>query len=226
MDYTVLSNQTDLHKDLEKLVRKHVAHPFQKPTPPLQQQIFIELDNLIQQNTSPIILDFGCGTGLSSQNFATIYPDHLIVGIDKSIYRLNKHNVWKNHPISRYLAQHDNLVLVQANIMDLIPLIAKAGWNTEKQYHFYPNPWPKSEQFKRRLHGHPIFSDLLSLSSYIEIRSNWRVYLQEFLLATKYINSHWSGQVKVLKSNSTPMTLFEKKYWQSSEATYQLILQL
>jgi tRNA G46 methylase TrmB len=38
----------------------------------------------------PIILDSGCGTGRSSIRLGTIYPNHIIIGIDRSIVRLQK----------------------------------------------------------------------------------------------------------------------------------------
>lgn len=224
MDYTVQTNQSGLCQKLTKVVERHKAFPFQKPTPFLQKNIFDQLNVLVKSQHQPIMLDFGCGTGMSTQRLAAAFPRHLIVGMDKSAHRLQKNQLWKTCQESEIICHDQNIILVQANMIDLIPLIKQFEWQVDKQFHFYPNPWPKAEQFKRRLHGHPIFPMLLSLSPYIEIRSNWLLYLEEFLLAAKMVSPQWQGVIKTLKPMSRPISLFEKKYWQVKGSTYQLIL--
>jgi tRNA G46 methylase TrmB len=95
-----------------------------------------------------------------------------------------------------------------------------AGWRVDHNFLLFPNPWPKKQHFKRRFHGHPIFPVLLSVSSSLEIRSNWRLYLEEFALAVHLITN-----LSVNPRIYTPerfLTPFEEKYHKSGQFLYRL----
>ena len=79
----------------------------------------------------------------------------------------------------------------------------------QKHYLLYPNPWPKKGHLKRRIHGHPSFPLLKALGGIIEVRSNWKIYIDEFAKASKLLGL----QVEMTALRVTdPLTLFERKY--------------
>jgi len=87
----------------------------------------------------------------------------------------------------------------------------------------YPNPWPLKKDLKKRYHAHPVFHELVRLGKRIELRSNWSLYLQEFSHAYQYI----SGRSSTVES-FTPeiaITPFERKYMNSGQTLYRLIIE-
>lgn len=212
MNYDIISNQSGLYQHLEKTVLKHLDTPFLKPIAQSSQLAFQSLNYIISKQAinRSIILDSCCGTGVSTVNLALLYPESFIIGIDKSIHRLNKAD--KSLP--------KNLALIRADMVDLWRLIKTAKWaeNIKKHFIFYPNPYPKSQHFQRRLHGHAVFPMLLSLCSYLEIRSNWSIYLEEFQVACKLAG--FCGQLDLITPEK-PITLFERKYLEAGQRLYQ-----
>ncbi len=84
------TTQITLHKDLVTLVMKHKDTAFQRPIPSHQIDAFREISTFAKELNRPVIIDSGCGTGLSSHKLAKLFPDHAIVGIDKSKARLER----------------------------------------------------------------------------------------------------------------------------------------
>ena len=97
-------------------------------------------------------------------------------------------------------------------------LALATGWKLQRHYLFYPNPWPKPGQLKRRWHAHPVFPVMLALGGEIEMRSNWPVYAQEFARAASLVTG--------LEISAQPLTVdqpvspFEKKYLSSGHPLY------
>ena len=87
----VHSNQQHTHPKLPDLVRRHLAHPHQKPVATHSLAAFEQVVHSLKQNKRPIILDSFCGTGQSTATLALRYPGHLVVGVDKSAHRLGRH---------------------------------------------------------------------------------------------------------------------------------------
>ncbi|MEM7468457.1 MAG: class I SAM-dependent methyltransferase, partial [Pseudomonadota bacterium] len=85
------SSQSGVHTNLEKVLRRHVESNYAKPFSEHTGTAFKQLTNLINRNAKPIILDSGCGTGLASILLAERHPDHWVIGLDKSVHRLDKH---------------------------------------------------------------------------------------------------------------------------------------
>ncbi|MEK7727241.1 MAG: SAM-dependent methyltransferase, partial [candidate division KSB1 bacterium] len=144
---------------------------------------------------------------------AAQFPEHFVLGIDKSAARIAKHHAYRNPAISNY-------ALVRAEVMDFWRLAAQREWQVARHYLLYPNPWPKPSALKKRFHGHPVFLDLIKLGAYFELRSNWQIYLREFEAA--YF--HCTGAHGMLESFSptTPTTPFEKKYLRSGHELFRL----
>ena len=201
---SVYSNQSYIHDDLIKLVRKHMTSTWQEPTPPHDREAMRDIVALLKTHNGPLILDSFCGTGMSTAKLASQHPKALVIGIDKSADRLRRHEQTpsQNYHLIRGNCEHIWSELVAANV------------ECEQHYLLYPNPWPKKAHLKRRIHGHPSFPLLKQLGGAIEVRSNWKIYVDEFAAAAQLLGL--DTQVKSLPSTD-PMTLFERKYAANSE---------
>ncbi|MCW9015956.1 MAG: hypothetical protein OQJ89_03265, partial [Kangiellaceae bacterium] len=205
-----------IHQNLDDLVQKHVKTDYRKPYQEHNLEAFYLLQKQIKSSTyQNLILDSCCGTAMSSFKLAEQNPSSLIVGVDQSIHRLSKDGNEEKRP--------DNCLLLRANCEDLWRLCLENNITFEKHYILYPNPWPKSVHLKRRWHGHPVFPVLKNLAKRTELRSNWRLYLEEFAVAWKLLTSR-EFTVDSLKLDVS-LTLFEKKYSASGQALYQLIVE-
>tara|TARA_B100001094_G_C18022293_1_gene715783 strand:- start:319 stop:993 length:675 start_codon:yes stop_codon:yes gene_type:complete len=210
----IISNQSDIHEHLEEIVQKHLATDFQKPISAHTQAVFDRLNEQVLQSQKPVILDSCCGVGESTQHLAELYPDALVIGLDKSACRLAKHDALSSH----------NYVLERVDLNDFWRLVAQAQWPVYKHYLLYPNPWPKSKHIRRRWHGAAVFPALLQIGGQLELRSNWKLYLEEFQYAL-----HQAGFMDTTFNafqTEHPMTPFERKYQLSAHTLWQLQVDL
>lgn len=141
---------------------------------------------------------------MSTAILASRFPNHIICGVDQSESRLSKHQ-----PIAL-----SNYRLFRAECETFWRELSDAGIVISKHFLLYPNPWPKKDQVKRRVHGHPSFPLLAALGGDLELRCNWQLFAEEFEIAAGLLG--YNGQIKALKVDS-PMTLFEHKYHQSAQ---------
>ena len=173
---SITSNQSGIHDDLDSVVKKHLTTEFKKPFAPFSLATFEQLsarvnEYLAENPTNKIILDSCCGVGESTVHLAESNPDCLVIGVDKSEHRIDKHELQQKTPL-------DNAEFVRGDLNDLWRLIAKADWPIEHHYILYPNPWPKSKHLQRRWHGAPVFSFIPRLSKHITVRSNCDIYIK------------------------------------------------
>lgn len=209
---SVNSNQQGPHLQLEKVVRRHLNSRFRRPFADFSQRTFDAIDSVVSRHSGPLIIDSYCGVGESTLHLARENPEALVIGIDKSLHRLDKHD-------REYRANNvDNYRLVRADVDDLWRLALQAGWQPVQHYLLYPNPWPKSAHLKRRCHGSPLFPTLLALGGVLELRSNWATYVEEFALAVKLAG--YPAQTERY-SPSQPITPFERKYHASGQALWR-----
>ncbi len=227
----VISNQQGVHENLETIVRKHFETDYKKPIAEHTQNAFdsvkSHIDNALIKDT-PLLFDSLCGTGVSTALLAKKNPSALVIGIDRSITRLSK---TYNERLP------DNAILVQAECADFWQLAFNEDWRLSQHSLYYPNPYPKAKHIKRRWHAHPSFPLLFKLGGVIELRTNWKIYADEFyqsfLYATEYLKNgeYQSKGVETIHQNITtkegsngkklePMTLFEKKYSQNGQKLY------
>ena len=204
----VQSKQTHCHRQLGRLVLKHLNHPDQRPVAEHTRRAFDEARHAVEAAARPLIFDSFCGTGMSTGLLAERYPDHMVLGIDKSAARLGRHES----------AAVDNYRLVRADCDDFWKLAVAAGWRLDHHFLLYPNPWPKPGQLKRRIHGSPVFPSLLSLGGGVELRSNWQVYVEEFGSALAIAG--YSPEVSLVESETT-LTLHEGKYQRSGHPLWR-----
>lgn len=221
---TIITNQTGIHDKLEMIVEKHFSHPFQKPYQNHTKQAFDDVNEFVQAFLSgnpegEIILDSCCGVGQSTRLLAKRYPDALVIGVDKSLSRIER-NVEGFDATSGYHVE--NFHLVRADLNDFYRLVKTANWPVKKHYILYPNPWPKSKHVQRRWHGSAVFPTLISIGDQIILRSNWRLYLEEFQLAAD-IAGLIGSIMKV--SEDEPLTPFEAKYQASEQQCWQLVVE-
>ena len=207
------SSQTACHRLLGKLVEKHLRHPDRRPLAEHTRAAFEAIRAPVEARGRPLIFDSFCGTGMSTTLLARRYPDHLVIGIDKSAERLERH---ANTPA-------DNYLLVRADCGDFWRLAADAGWRLAHHTLLYPNPWPKPGQLKRRVHGSPAFTALLALGGALELRSNWQVYVEEF--GSALVIAGFFPRIERF-SVDTAMSLHEGKYQRSGHELWRCLCQL
>lgn len=209
----ISSAQTGVHEQLASLVARHAAHPFRKPVADYNLRAFeASMDAWRVAGQAPLILDTGCGVGLSTLHLASQYPDHFVIGIDQSADRLARHTHWDG-------PEPANLCFVRADLVDYWRLALQAGVRPARHYLLYPNPWPKIGHLARRWQGHAVFPAIVALGGQIECRSNWRIYVEEFAAAL----SQLSGQRIQAEAwtPESPITPFERKYLASGHALWR-----
>jgi tRNA G46 methylase TrmB len=160
----------------------------------------------------PLILDAGCGVGLSTFHLARQFPDHFVVGVDQSSDRLARNTAWP-------AALPDNLIRVRADLVDYWRLLHAEGIVLARHYLLYPNPWPKIGHLARRWHGHAVFPTVVALGGELECRSNWRIYIEECAAALTQL----SGARVACEpyAPEAPITPFEQKYIASGHALWR-----
>ncbi|MBD2857987.1 SAM-dependent methyltransferase [Spongiibacter sp. KMU-158] len=206
----IVSNQTEVHANLEKILHKHLAHTFRKPYAQHNLDAFQIAAQWLAERKQPLILDSFCGVGESTAKLAEQYPDCAVIGIDKSAARLDKH--------AGYQSEQQNYLLIQADVEDFWRLAVEAGWQPLRHFLLYPNPWPKSDQIKLRIHGSPVFPALLKLGGEIELRSNWALYVDEFATALRLLGVEAAYNAFLPETIITP---FERKYLNSGQTLWR-----
>jgi tRNA G46 methylase TrmB len=197
--------------------------------------------------TKDIVLDSGCGTGRSTVLLGELHPDKQVIGIDRSFVRLNKNGKLRNEEMTHeeslrpFQAVTSNTLLVRAELADFWRCCLQEEWSVSHHYMLYPNPYPTKARIKQRWYGHPAFPLILQLGGEIMVRSNWNGFLQEFALSVNHAHDYYveSGQESnpavpyLLDAQLGPIerldksqawTNFEKKYDDSVEPTYELLL--
>jgi len=217
----IFSNQEGIHPKLEEIVTKHLNSQFRRPIAQHTQLAFDKIKHQVEDhlksNHHSLIFDSCCGTAISTRKIAQANRNSLVIGIDRSIKRLSKEYT-KTLPT--------NVILVQAECSDFWRLALDAGWQLERHYLLYPNPYPKSSQLKRRWHAHPVYPSLLALGGRIELRSNWSLYIEEFYAA--FLVSQYKNRSAYTETfiPDDYLTLFEKKYDRSGHTLYRCVINL
>lgn len=212
----VTTSQNEIHSDLLKIVEKHKRTDFKKPRSEFTTSAFNEIEKTLLGKK--IIVDAGCGVGLSSYYLALENPDQLILGIDRSLDRLERNNFFKKELPT-------NLLFVRGKLDEWWPLLLELHKKKElfvtANYILYPNPYPKPKSLKLRFHANPVFKSIMEFESKIILRSNFLLYLEEFKEAASVYKR--KASISLLEI-SRPLTYFEKKYHESGHALYELMI--
>lgn len=205
----VSSNQQGIHENLEQTVEKYLSHEFKRPFAQHTVAAFAQAQAFIQSLPQQgLIIDACCGTAQSTLHIAKTHPEHVVIGIDQSLHRLDRADDIPS-----------NALCLQADLVDFYRLAAQNSWTLDKHFLLYPNPWPKASHLKRRWHAMPCFSAMLALGGELEVRSNWQTYIEEFSLALK-IAGH-DSEITEFKPETT-ITAFEKKYLASGHQFWRV----
>jgi tRNA G46 methylase TrmB len=215
----VNSNQENRpHRRLQEIVARHLAQPFLKPVTAYNQAAFnFSMDAWHVAGKPPLILDAGCGVGLSTYHLAIRFPDHFVIGVDQSAHRLSRIPDWNGR-------LPENCVRIRADLTDYWRLLHATGIATARQYLLYPNPWPKAAHVRRRWHAHPVFPVMAMIGGIFECRSNWPVYIEECASALTAV-----GAVNIEYGRYAPseiMTPFERKYLASGHEVWRCTARL
>ena len=209
----ITSAQTGIHEQLQVVVARHAQSGYRKPVMPYNREAFkTSMAAWRAAGNRPLILDAGCGVGLSTRHLARLHHGHFVVGVDQSADRLGRNTQWEGEPPPNYIC-------VRADLVDYWRLMLAAGVHPEKHFILYPNPWPKIGHLARRWHGHPVFPTIVALGGEIECRSNWRIYIEEFAAALAQLSGAAVKTEPFLPAQ--PITPFEKKYADSGHQLWQ-----
>lgn len=225
------TNQLEPHPDLMDRLKRHQSHQFKRPIAEHTRIAFNSLVEWLEHWRSEVIVDACCGVAESTINIARENPQAKVIGIDKSIQRLAKHSSYvseiKKVPTTKHVkTKPANYMLLQADLNDFWRLLnayieqKSPAWKVIKQYILYPNPYPKKSQLGKRWHASAMFPEILKTSQHIEVRSNWKVYLEEFQLAAEYFGL--LSELNNIEALQTPITPFERKYLASGQTCFKL----
>lgn len=215
----VTSNQPGRHDQLAKIVARHAGSHFLKPISAHTQSAFAEGRAAWLASGAPLIVDAGCGVGMSSLRLAERFPSHFVIGIDQSADRLARALRWDGE-------RPRNCLTLRADLVDFWRLMLAHGMYPERHYLLYPNPWPKKAQLGRRWHGHPVFPTLVALGGLLECRSNWQTYVDEFAAALTQLTGLATAVAPLAPDAAGPLTPFEDKYRRSGHELWSCRLQL
>lgn len=173
--YTI--SKSDIHPRLLHIVKRHFncfqtyndSMPFAQHT----TNAFIEAQNFVNNfykdadasTVKYVILDSGCGVGLSTIGLAREYLQYPVIGIDRSLHRLERSGQYssKNSNVQELENGNEgsisyssctNLLLIRAELGDFWMLVCQlSDWVVHSHYILYPNPYPKNRHIQRRWHG-------------------------------------------------------------------------
>lgn len=217
----VETDQEGIHPDLEKSVLRYLESEYRRPIAEHTRSAFEKAEAFLRNFRESVVLDSGCGTGLSTLALSRMFPGNPVIGVDKSEVRLGK----ADSLAGRCGGLPSNVLYVRAELVDFWRLALKAKWEVHYHALYYPNPWPKKSELGNRFHGHPVFPDLVKLSPRVEMRTNWKIYADEFAcawnLASEGLNLPAEIRLEPF-APGVPVSAFEKKFQDSGHALWRV----
>ncbi len=214
----VSSPQSGPHQDLNKVLERHRRAAYDKPVSDHTRAAFAWVREIIAQEPRPLLLDAGCGVGEASRELARRHPNSWVIGVDRSAHRLGKAG-WAEPGLRAH-----NLLLARAELVDFWRLALADGWRLTRHYLLYPSPWPKPGHLMRRWHAHPVFQAVLGLGGRLELRTNWRIYAEEFCCAVDFFD-RGPAAVEYFEPHQA-LTPFERKFAASGHPLFRVEVEL
>jgi len=212
---TIASAQAGIHEHLQARLARHLAEPFRKPVGEHSRRALEQaLEHWQRAGGAPLILDAGCGVGESTLRLAQAWPGHFVIGVDQSEKRLAAGKDWWDGP------RPGNFTWARADLVDVWRLLQAEQVAVDRHYVLYPNPWPKIGHLGRRWQGHAVFPALAACGAYLECRSNWQIYVEEFALALTLAGR--PAHVEPWQPEQA-MTPFERKYAASGHSLWRCV---
>lgn len=231
---SALRHAANLHRYLES--------PLHGPTVEAFDATVEWFDSVDPTGSRPLVLDSGCGTGRSTRLTALRRPEALVVGVDRSLSRLERGGRATDGDLP------ENALLVRAELASFWRLLLSAyegrlAARVARHQLLYPNPYPKPSQRGKRWHCHPALPVALQLGGSLEVRSNWLPYLVEFreaVLSVAHGGSRVPAPLRAAAAAHLParlepvvlrdaegadgLSLFEVKYHALNDGLYRLRL--
>jgi tRNA (guanine-N7-)-methyltransferase len=223
----ITTNQSGVHPALGALVQKHATTAYLRPVATFSRTTFAGIRTAIEASCKRhIILDSGCGTGESTGHLAALHPDAFVLGLDRSLLRLKNIEKHIEKHNESCLVTPDNYAVFRASLEDAWRLLAEEctarDWKIDAHYLLYPNPYPKAHHIMRRWHGHPLFAPMLALAPRTVLRTNWRIYAEEFAEGAQILG--YQADFEELANITEALTAFERKYAASNHALFQVTI--
>lgn len=235
----VVSNQLEPSPLLAHMVDRHRRSQWKKPLsqPTVEQWNRIKPTIFAQlMSGSPMILDSGCGTGESSFQLTKLFPAAVVIGVDQSFLRLSRgvahlrragvafDSSLSVRSTDQLLECSDDrqLILLRGEVTTFWQLLLENNIRVDQHYLLYPNPWPRQNHLIRRWHGHPLFPQLPHLAKETILRTNWKIYAEEFSAGWELLGEPLPS-LKKLKIEGDSLTPFEKKYRASNHDLWEVI---
>jgi len=206
----------------ERLISRYRDSRYTKPISRHTSEAYQAIRKRLLDHYDNLILDSGCGVGESSLYLAAKNSEALVLGIDKSDFKLAKNSVYLRR--REMTDQPENLLLVRADLVDLWRLLQQDRVKLKKHFLLYPTPWPKQSHLKRRWYAHPVFPSIVSLGGVLEVRSNLIWYLQGWQQALS-LYFDCSPQIEAIDIHQA-ITPFERKYSLRGESIYMMQVDL
>ncbi len=234
----VISNQSGPSPVLAKVVERHLRGKWQKPLAQHSRFVWEKTLPLLlaaKKEKLELILDSGCGTGESTLNLSLIHPQAMIIGVDQSLHRLKRGRAaFKRRGVEMeslltsslpeqfiQKSKDGRILLLRAELGDFWQLWTQAELLAARHYLLYPNPWPLQAHLKRRWHGHPLFSLLPHIAPFTELRTNWKIYGEEFAEGWRLLGNPQPSIEKFEPKN--PLSPFESKYYASQHPLWRVV---
>ncbi|RYH21074.1 hypothetical protein EON65_21570 [archaeon] len=171
-----------LHTHLQhQILPQHTKEAFQEAIMFVDNFYLKALHNAGDNVEKLVVLDSGCGKGMSTEMLARKFPHMPVIGIDRSLHRLSyckyfnssvpsfspvepvdsngdtnldeeDEEISNNNLDKR--SRLDNLFLIRADLPAFLSLVClKSDWIIAEHYILHPNPYPTPRSASYRLYG-------------------------------------------------------------------------
>ena len=176
--------------------------------------------SLVFNNSNPVTIEIGFGMGSATAEIASANPEKNYIGIE--VFRAG---------IGRLLMEIDkrrltNIRIIEHDVTDVLEKMIPND-SIDAFHIFFPDPWPKKRQKKRRLVRLP-FTDVLAsrlkYGGYIYMVSDNEDYCNfalDELRATRTLHNAYEGFAT--RQDWRPYTKFEKKALASAKDVKELL---